>query len=66
MASTWYAACECQGVTIETVIGRWLACSVYPVAAWRVMAPRGRALLVGTYFVIGYVTALTVLVVVVH
>ena len=48
-------------MTIETAIGRWLACSVHPQAAWRVMAPRGRALIVGTYFAAGYVTALTLL-----
>jgi len=48
-------------VTIETLIGRWLACSVHPQAAWRVMRPRGRALLVGTYFGAAYITALTLL-----
>jgi hypothetical protein len=48
-------------VTIETAIGRWLACSVHPQAAWRVMRLRGRALLVGTYFGAAYVAALTLL-----
>ncbi len=48
-------------MTIETAIGRWLACSVHPQAAWRVMRLRGRALLVGTYFGAAYLAALTML-----
>ena len=51
-------------MAIETAIGRWLACSVHPQAAWRVMALRGRALLVGTYFGAAYLAALMVLIVV--
>lgn len=46
---------------IETAIGRWLACSAHPHAAWRVLRPRARALLVGTYFGAAYLTALTAL-----
>jgi hypothetical protein len=48
-------------MTFETAFGRWLACSVHPHAAWRIMRPRGRALLVGTYFGAAYLTALMVL-----
>jgi hypothetical protein len=48
-------------VTIETAIGRWLACSAHPEAAWRVMRLRGRALLVGTYFGAAYLAALVLL-----
>ena len=48
-------------MNIETAIGRWLACSVHPQAAWRGMRPRGRAILLGTYFGAGYVTALMLL-----
>jgi type II secretory pathway component PulM len=54
---------EEMAMTVETAIGRWLACSVHPQAAWRVMAPRGRALLVGTYFGAAYLAALTLLLV---
>lgn len=48
-------------MTVETAIGRWLACSVHPQAAWRVLRPRGRAILVGTYFGAGYLATLTLL-----
>jgi hypothetical protein len=48
-------------MTIETALGRWLACSVHPQAAWRVLRPRGRAILIGTYFSAAYVTALMML-----
>lgn len=48
-------------MTMETALGRWLACAVHPHAAWRVTRLRGRAVLVATYFGIGYLVALTVL-----
>ena len=48
-------------MSIETAVGRWLACSAHPQAAWRVMRARGRVLLVGTYFGAAYLVALTVL-----
>jgi hypothetical protein len=48
-------------MTLETALGRWMACAVHPRAAWRMLPATGRALLVGTYFGIGYVTALIVL-----
>ena len=48
-------------VTVEAVLGSWLACTVHPLAAWRILQPRGRAMLVGTYVGVGYVTALMLL-----
>jgi hypothetical protein len=57
----WREDCELNSVTIETAVGRWLACSAHPEAAWRVLRLRGRALLVGTYFGAAYVAALMVL-----
>jgi hypothetical protein len=48
-------------MTLETALGRWLACAAHPHVAWRILPAAGRALLVGTYFGIGYVTALIVL-----
>ena len=49
------------GMTLETALGRWIACAAHPHAAWRILPATGRALLVGTYFGIGYVAALFVL-----
>lgn len=49
---------------MERVLGWWLACAVHPHAAWRVLRPSGRAMLIGTYFGIGYVGALVALLVV--
>ncbi len=48
-------------MTMERALGWWLACTVHPHAAWRALRPRGRAVLVGTYFVAGYLGALTIL-----
>ena len=48
-------------MVVETAIGRWLACSVHPCAAWRRMRRRGRAILVGTYFGAGYLATLALL-----
>ena len=48
-------------MTIETRIGRWLACSAHPQAAWRILRPRGRAVLLGTYFGAAYIAGLTLL-----
>jgi hypothetical protein len=50
-----------SGMTMERALGWWLACTVYPHAAWRVLRPSGRAMLVGIYFGAGYVGALIVL-----
>jgi hypothetical protein len=58
---SWRDDCHGLGMTLETAIGRWLACAIHPQAAWRVMRPRGRAFLVGTYFGAAYVAALTAL-----
>jgi hypothetical protein len=45
----------------EIVIGRVLAFCIHPVAAWRVLTPPGRALVIGAYFVVSYVAVLTAL-----
>jgi hypothetical protein len=45
----------------DVVIGRTLACCLHPAAAWRRVPGSGRALIVGTYFVIGYLGVLAVL-----
>ena len=49
------------GMPLETALGRSLALVVHPHAAWRVLRPRGRAFLVGAYFLVGYAGALTLL-----
>jgi len=46
---------------MERTLGWWLACTVHPQAAWRALRPSGRALLIGTYFAAGYVSALSFL-----
>jgi hypothetical protein len=48
-------------MTMDVVLGWWLACAVHPYAAWRRLRPAGRARRVGTYFGLGYVGALMVL-----
>jgi hypothetical protein len=45
----------------DVVIGRTLACCLHPAAAWRRVSGSGKALIVGTYFVIGYLGVLAVL-----
>jgi hypothetical protein len=44
---------------LDKALGRWIACMVYPYAAWRILRGRDRALLVGTYFAAGYALGLT-------
>ena len=46
---------------LEMALGRSLALVVHPRAAWRVLRPRGRAFLIGAYFLVGYAGALTLL-----
>jgi hypothetical protein len=48
-------------MTFETALGRWMACAAHPLAAWRILPAKGRALLLGTYFGIGYVAGLIAL-----
>jgi hypothetical protein len=48
-------------MTTEIILGRWAACVVHPHAAWRALRPVGRAMLVGTYFGVGYLGALVLL-----
>jgi hypothetical protein len=49
-------------MTIAIVLGRWLAWSVHPRAAWIRLGPGGRAALLGTYFAAGYIATLALLV----
>lgn len=49
-------------MTLELIIGRGLACCLYPRAAWRVLTTSGRALVVTAYAAAGFVATLTVLV----
>jgi hypothetical protein len=48
-------------MSLEVALGRWMACAVHPYAAWRILPAKGRALLLGTYFGIGYVGGLAML-----
>jgi len=48
-------------MTIEILLGRSLAFCLHPTAAWRVLPPTRRALLVGAYFGAGYVGVLVAL-----
>jgi hypothetical protein len=48
-------------MSADIVIGRTLACCVHPAAAWRRLSASGKALIVGTYFVIGYFSVLVAL-----
>ena len=45
----------------DVVIGRTLACCLHPAAAWRRVSGSGKALIVGTYFVIAYLGVLVAL-----
>lgn len=48
-------------MALEQALGRSLAFIVHPHAAWRTLGSKGRAGLVGAYFLAGYAAALTVL-----
>jgi hypothetical protein len=50
-------------MTLETVLGRSLACCAHPSAAWRHLPPAGRVLLVGAYLGASYVGVLIALLV---
>jgi hypothetical protein len=45
----------------ETFVGRALAVSIHPVAAWRTRSRRDVAVLVGAYFAAGYLAILATL-----
>jgi hypothetical protein len=45
-------------MSLEIMIGRGLAMCAHPRAAWRVLSPSQRTLLVGTYFGASYFTVL--------
>lgn len=46
---------------LEILAGRILAFCAHPFAAWRVLPPSGRALIVSGYLAAGYVTVLAAL-----
>lgn len=48
-------------MSADIVIGRTLACCVHPAAAWRRLSASGKALIVGAYFLVGYLAVLVVL-----
>ena len=48
-------------MTADVVIGRTLACCAHPAAAWRRLSVSGKALIIGAYFLVGYVGVLVVL-----
>ena len=48
-------------VTADVVIGRTLACCLHPAAAWRRVSKSGKALIIGAYFVVGYLGVLAAL-----
>ena len=48
-------------MTMERTLGWWMACAVHPLAAWRILGPADRALLIATYFGIGYIGGLVLL-----
>jgi hypothetical protein len=48
-------------MSLDLLIGRSLAFCAHPTAAWRVLSPKRRALLVGAYAGAGYVSVLAVL-----
>jgi hypothetical protein len=55
------AFAQLDGMSADIVIGRTLACCVHPAAAWRRLSAAGKALIVGTYFVVGYLGVLVLL-----
>jgi hypothetical protein len=46
---------------LEILLGRGLACCVYPRAAWQVLSRSGRALVVCAYAAGGFVMTMTAL-----
>ena len=48
-------------MALEQALGRSLAFIVHPRAAWRILSLKGRAGLIGAYFLAGYAAALSVL-----
>jgi hypothetical protein len=45
----------------EIIIGRGIACCLYPLAAWRVLTKSGRALVVGAYACMAFFATLAAL-----
>jgi hypothetical protein len=46
---------------LEVLLGRGVACCLYPRAAWRVLTRTGRAFVICAYAAGGFVTTLAVL-----
>jgi hypothetical protein len=51
-----------RDMNLEIALGRWLAWTVHPHAAWRRLRVRGRAVLIATYVGAGYVGTLLLLI----
>ena len=49
-------------MSVEILVGRWMACAVHPQAAWRQSRARERVLLVATYVGAGYLATLVALI----
>jgi hypothetical protein len=47
----------------EILLGRSLALCAHPAIAWRVVSRRGRAVILGAYFGVGYAAVLATLLV---
>lgn len=45
-------------MSLDVALGRWLAYTIHPYAAWRRTRLRGRIVLIGSYFSAGYLGAL--------
>jgi hypothetical protein len=48
-------------MSVEIVVGRALAFCVHPRAAWGILPPSGRALVIAAYACAGYVACLSAL-----
>lgn len=53
-----FASSTVRRMTFEVILGRGMACCLHPTAAWRVMTPSGRALVVGAYASAGFIVTL--------
>jgi len=62
MINGWPRTCVNVGVMpLEVLLGRGLACCLYPRAAWRVLTRTGRAFVICAYATGGFVTTLVAL-----
>jgi len=49
--------------SLELVVGRAMAACAHPFAAWRVLSPSGRMIIVTAYFAAAYITILAGLII---